>query len=147
MRRLFVDHAIKRIERWNKQDRAEFKKVFGSTMYRNRALRGFKAIRKTLDNKIYWSQSSGGKAGWLASVIPGGKVDITFYPGFSTLPRYGFQSRAGVIVHELSHEVLDTKDFRKVYGLTKVKALANGNPGKAIRCAEAYAAYAMRAAR
>jgi len=144
----FVDDAIKRLERWNSQDAIEFRRVFGRDRYRQRVLRGFKAIRKTLNKKIYWKETTLQPPNRVAaSVFRGKPVEIKFYPVFFTLPRTGFPSRTSIIIHEMSHEVLNTGDLRGAgYGRRGVSYWSR-HGSHAVRNADSWAAYAMRAFR
>jgi peptidyl-Lys metalloendopeptidase len=58
----------------------------------------------------------------------------------ATTPLVGHDSKAGTIIHELSHLVGGTGD--KAYGTVNCSALAKSNPGKAVRNADSYEYFA-----
>jgi len=75
-----------------------------------------------------------------AYVYPGGPVEIWLGPLFFRAPLIGYDSRAGVIVHEVSHEVHGTDDY--VYGQRNAKWLATNRPDLAIDNADNYEYFA-----
>ncbi len=84
-----------------------------------------------------------------ARVLPIGTMQITLGSLFFGAPDDGFDSKAGTLVHEVSHFVLigvGTGDVNgqneKVYGTSKVLALAKKSPGEAQRVADAYEYFA-----
>ena len=144
----FVDDAIKRLERWNSKDVAEFVAVFGTASFRNQVLEEFRAIKKALNHKISWKESTlqpidGSGAATVAHAIRGAPVEITLFPRFFELDRVGFQSRASTIIHEISHEAANTYDFGG-YGRDAVADTARRYPSLAVGNADSLAAYAMR---
>jgi peptidyl-Lys metalloendopeptidase len=75
-----------------------------------------------------------------AYVYPGGPVEIWFGPLFWRAPMTGTDSKAGTVIHELSHELGVTQDH--VYGTAAASALALSNPDLAIHNADNYEYFA-----
>lgn len=67
-------------------------------------------------------------------VIPGFGIVIRVGGSFWAAPMTGTNSKAGTLIHEMSHEVSGTKDF--TYGTANAQNLAKKNPEKAIRNAD-----------
>ena len=77
-----------------------------------------------------------------AYVFPNSPYDIYVCPAFFRASLLGTDSRAGTLVHELSHFNLlaATSDFR--YGQTSVAALAEDDPERAVGNADSYEYFA-----
>ena len=65
-----------------------------------------------------------------------GSTTIYMCDGYFSAPATGKDSKAGTIIHEMSHAVALTEDFQ--YGQRDCMALAISNPSKAIRNADNY---------
>jgi peptidyl-Lys metalloendopeptidase len=76
------------------------------------------------------------QSSWYAYVYKGGKVEVFLCPQFWSAPDSGTDSKPGVLIHEISHEVADTDDW--AYGQTACKILARTDPAKAIDNADNY---------
>ena len=73
----------------------------------------------------------------IAYVYPGGELKMWACEAYFTLPLFGsIDSRAGTMLHELSHEVLKTVDH--AYGIDNARALAASNPSAAITNTDHY---------
>lgn len=77
-----------------------------------------------------------------AYVYPSQHYDIYLGQAFWNAPRTGTDSKAGTIIHELSHfqVVADTDDV--VYGQSGARGLARNNPNSAIRNADSHEYFA-----
>lgn len=73
---------------------------------------------------------------WYAYVYKGDKIEVFLCPQFWKAPPFGTDSKAGVLIHEVSHEVADTDDH--IYGTAGCKDLANTDPTKAIDNADSH---------
>lgn len=70
------------------------------------------------------------KNSWYAYVYKGGKVEVFLCPQFWNAEETGTDTKFGVLIHEVSHEVADTDDY--VYGVPGCKNLAKTDPDKAV---------------
>jgi peptidyl-Lys metalloendopeptidase len=77
-----------------------------------------------------------------AYVFPSQPYNIYLGGAFWNAPRTGTDSKAGTIIHELSHFTIlaDTDDV--VYGQSGARSLANSNPSNAVRNADSYEYFA-----
>jgi len=105
----------------------------------HRIARTYRKISKALTGKIY--VSCGCKKNIYAYVKAGGQRKIFLCKKFWGAGSSGFDSRPGVIVHELAHEV-DLSIGDKGYGTNKAEKLAKKKPGKAATNADNYEYYA-----
>lgn len=76
-----------------------------------------------------------------AYVIPGGERRIFICKKFWQAPSSGINSRAGVILHEIAHEV-DKSIVDKGYGVSKAQRLAKKKPHYAIHNADNFEYFA-----
>lgn len=101
-------------------------------------LRSYQLISKALENVIVFN--CGCDRNIYAHVFPGLKLKIHLCKLFWSAPYSGFDSKPGVIIHELSHEVLRGGDFR--YSVEKAEHLAQNFPWLAVRNADNYEYFA-----
>ena len=80
--------------------------------------------------------------GAFAYVYPSQPYNIYLGRAFWSAPRTGTDSKAGTIIHELSHFTIlgDTDDV--VYGQSGARSLANNNPNNAVRNADSHEYFA-----
>jgi peptidyl-Lys metalloendopeptidase len=100
--------------------------------------RTYQLIARALERGIECACDSKGKA--YANVFPGLRRKIHLKPRFWKAPYSGLDSKPGVVVHELAHEVLRGGDFQ--YGTTKAARLAATFPWLAVRNADNYEYFA-----
>jgi peptidyl-Lys metalloendopeptidase len=106
------------------------------------ALRTYRHIFRVLSRKSIEFACDPSKGGY-AKVFPGLKRKIHLQKFFWTSPMSGLNSKPGVIVHELAHEVLRAGDFR--YSVSRAERLAANSPWLAIRNADNYEYFAETA--
>ncbi|MCG8455890.1 MAG: M35 family metallo-endopeptidase, partial [Holophagales bacterium] len=82
---------------------------------------------------------------YYAYVYPSFPYEIWLCNDFWTAPMNGTDSKAGTLVHELSHFYVVAGTDDVVYGTTACKALAQSTPTKAIRNADSYEYFAENA--
>jgi hypothetical protein len=100
----------------------------------------FTRIAKALNGKIHFD--CGCKKDIYAYVYSGGRNKIHLCKKFwSKAGSTGFDSKPGVIIHELAHEVRSSIGD-KGYGTSVAEGLAKKSPSKAIRNADNYEYYA-----
>ncbi|WP_318186622.1 M35 family metallo-endopeptidase [Pelagicoccus enzymogenes] len=100
----------------------------------------FTRIAKALNGKIHFD--CGCKKDYYAYVYSGGRRKIYLCNKFwSKAGASGFDSKPGVIIHELAHEVRSSIGD-KGYGTATAESLAKKSPGKAIKNADNYEYYA-----
>ena len=146
--KFYTKRAIRRLNRWNPSDQTDYITWFGAidagrkTVVQN----CLASILVDLNNPITWHKTN---EDVYAYCYPGGPVEIWFGPYFWNAPDLGTDSKAGTVVHELSHEVQVTVDTdrngAKVYGTTASKALANSDPDQAVHHADSYEYFAEEA--
>lgn len=104
--------------------------------------RTYQDISKALSGTIATEcDNSKKKRNIYAYVYPGGKKKIYICGKFWTAPSSGTNSRPGVILHEIAHEV--RKSIGDIgYGTAKAEKLAKKKPHKAIANADNYEYYA-----
>ena len=84
-----------------------------------------------------------GTANTVAYVYPSSPYNIYLCPIFWTRPNHGgADSKAGVIVHEISHFIAVANTDDHAYGTTDSRSLANTEPDKAINNADSYEYFA-----
>lgn len=71
------------------------------------------------------------------AVYSGGINEVWLCDLFFASPTTGYYSQATTLIHELSHEAVDTDDI--AYGVSTCKDLATNDPGQAINNADNYA--------
>ena len=101
-------------------------------------LRTYQRIAKALDSGIEFACDCVKQQ--YAHAFPGFKCKIHLCALFWSAPWSGLDSKPGVIVHELSHEVLRGGDFR--YSVAKAEKLAVNFPWLAVRNADNYEYFA-----
>jgi RHS repeat-associated protein len=118
---------------------AQFTRWFGAqaNTLRVQILRSFLLIRHALLQPITFERTN---KNVFAYVYAGGELRIWLGPLFFAAQTVGFDSRAGTIVHELSHEVAQTHDL--VYGQNNARALARNSPGLAAANADNFEYFA-----
>jgi peptidyl-Lys metalloendopeptidase len=105
-------------------------------------LRTYRHIFRALSTKSIEFACDPSKGGY-AKVFPGLKRKIHLERFFWSAPLSGLNSKPGVIVHELAHEVLRAGDFR--YSVDRAERLAANSPWLAIRNADSYEYFAETA--
>ena len=78
----------------------------------------------------------------IAHVYPTDPYKVYLCPAFWNLPAVGTDSRAGTVVHEVSHFQIVAGTDDHVYGHSGAKALANSNPTQAINNADSHEFFA-----
>ncbi|WP_341501473.1 M35 family metallo-endopeptidase [Gallaecimonas sp. GXIMD4217] len=107
----------------------------------NTVTNNFSAIKDAIDNQPLTFDCSCKKQ-YFAYVYPTQPYVVYLCSAFWSAPNTGTDSRAGTIVHELSHfnVVAGTDDLG--YGHTNAKALADSDPNKAIQNADSHEYFA-----
>lgn len=75
---------------------------------------------------------------YFAGVLPDKSFNIEFGALFWSAPVSGFNSRSGVIVHEMTHFLLVGQTKDPTYGVASARALAKSDPAAARRNADNY---------
>ncbi|MFT4636565.1 MAG: peptidyl-Lys metalloendopeptidase [Chitinophagales bacterium] len=73
---------------------------------------------------------------FFAAVSPSNPYDIFLGKAFWSAPRSGTDSKAGTIIHELSHFNILGGTVDNVYGQSAARSLARNNPSSAINNAD-----------
>lgn len=141
--------AKKRLDRWNDEDKAMFKKWFGtdSDAARSNIQGRVDASDRVLDSGTFHADGQDGgdaasEADTFAHVNPGDTShNIYLDPAFWRAPLEGTDSQGGTLAHEMSHfnDVGGTDDH--VYGAANSAALAQKSPTKALDNADNYEYY------
>lgn len=107
----------------------------------NTAASHFDAINDTIDNEAITFDCSCNQS-YFAYVYPNQPYKVYLCRSFWSADELGTDSRAGTIVHELSHfnVVAGTDDV--VYGQSGAKSLANSNPDQALNNADSHEYFA-----
>jgi RHS repeat-associated protein len=125
-----VNRVLQSLDRWGPNDKTHFLTWFGAHDSGRKATvsSGFQAIAAALKMGFSWHYIKwGGKnRDAYAYVYPGGALELWFGKAFWKAPLTGADSKAGTIVHELSHEVAGTQDV--IYGRRSAAALATQSP-------------------
>lgn len=138
-----LDKGLCALERWNDDDKAHFKKYFGTDSEEARQeiidrTKKAKAVLKGAKLK----QSDGDCDEAYACVYADDK-NHTIYLGeaYESAPLKGENSKAGTLIHEVSHfdDVGGTEDH--AYGVDDAKTLAEKNSTKALNNADNYEYY------
>jgi hypothetical protein len=128
------------LQRWGPNERAAFRKWFGTTDEEARAM-----IRKRLGillkvNELYsvrnFRRASPSRPGVFAFVRPADPSKVFLDLAFVKAPRLGENSRAGTITHEMSHFLIAGGTQDHVYGTAGCKELARKNPRLALNNAD-----------
>ena len=108
----------------------------------NRVLSNYVAIGDALENEQIKFDCGCDESGVYAYVYPSRPYDIVLCPAFRSSSLGGTDSRAGTIVHELSHFTIlaDTDDH--VYSQRGAQSLASTDPDKAITNADSHEYFA-----
>jgi peptidyl-Lys metalloendopeptidase len=108
----------------------------------NTVVSRFAAIRSSLDSRSIDFLCDCNVAGAFAFVRISEPFKIHLCPAFWSSPPLGFSSRAGTVLHEMSHflQVAATDDIANT--IPDSEALARNNPALAIRNADSYTFYA-----
>jgi len=103
---------------------------------------GFNNLRLVLENNTIDFVCGCTREIAYASVSRSRPLEINLCPRFWTAPEIGTDSRAGTLIHELSHfnEIIGTEDFR--YGQFDVSVLATVNPDQSVFNADSYEYFA-----
>ena len=109
--------------------------VFSSTRY-STAKSHFTAISNAMDNAGVHFDCTCTQTNVYAYVYPNQPYKIYLCGAFWAAPLTGTDSKAGTLIHEMSHfnVVADTDDY--AYGQTAARNLASSNPEQAIRNAD-----------
>jgi uncharacterized Zn-binding protein involved in type VI secretion len=134
------------LARWNDDDKADFKKWFGSTddaskkKIEDRIDKELKLnARMTPDN---FKPADPPTPSTFAYVYPNDGMHTIYLDGaWDKAPDTGKDSKAGTLCHEMSHfnDIGGTKDH--VYGADNAKALATSDPDKALTNADSFEYY------
>lgn len=102
----------------------------------------FRKIRNAVDNASFKYYCNCNKSGVYAFVRPKKEYKIHLCPAFWSAPMTGTDSKAGTLVHEVSHfrVVAETDDL--AYGHTAAASLALSNPGNSVRNADSHEYFA-----
>jgi RHS repeat-associated protein len=116
-----------------------YEKWFGvaTPVRRNHVTNGYTEIYSALHRDIIFHFTP---RNVYAYVIPGGPLEIWLGRLFFSAPMTGIDSKAGTLIHELSHEVHGTADI--VYGYSNARILAITSPNDAINNADNYEYFA-----
>ena len=115
--------------------------VFSSTRY-NTVKSHFTAISNAMDNAGVHFDCTCTQTNVYAYVYPNQPYKIYLCGAFWTAPLTGTDSKAGTLIHEMSHfdVVANTDDY--AYGQTAARNLAASNPDQAIRNADSHEYFA-----
>ncbi len=149
----------KELARWNAEDRASFKRAFGSDEEATRT-----TIRERIDRMLTLNKgmtinnfkpADPSKPGRFAYVYPPDHTHTVYLDGaYSSAGRTGADSKAGVLCHEMSHfadiggtkdKFTDYRNGRDVYGTTNSRQLAVDRPDLATRHADSFEYYVENA--
>ena len=78
----------------------------------------------------------------IAYVYKNRPYEVNLCPYFWRLNNAGTNSKAGTIIHEISHFTIVADTFDHSYGTTNTRALADSSPDKAVNNAESYQFFA-----
>lgn len=118
--------------------------VYSDSRY-TQVVSNFTAIAQALENELLQFSCDCTEAGIFAFVYPEFPYNITLCPGFGIAAVNGRDSRAGTIIHELSHFTVVGGTDDHVYGHDGARALAASNPDLAITNADSYEYFAENA--
>ena len=134
-----VSSAITQLQAWGVMDQLRYKTWFGKYTVKRKTYVDdvYVKISTALSQHIIFHQTN---SNVYAYCYPGPPLEIWLGPLYNSAPIAGANSKAGTIVHELSHEVSNTSDF--VYGSAGAKRLATTSPESAINNADNYEYFA-----
>jgi hypothetical protein len=133
------------LERWDGPARARFYKWFGTTSPQARRLIYHRIHREVTLNRRFstanFRRAVPSRPGIFAFVHPGDPSKVFVDRTFVAAPPLGENSRAGTIVHEMSHFLIvgGTKDY--AYGTSDCERLARFDPSKALSNADNFEFY------
>ncbi|MGK0321388.1 MAG: peptidyl-Lys metalloendopeptidase, partial [Granulosicoccus sp.] len=111
----------------------------------NQVVANFTALDQVLENETLQFNCGCIESGIFAFVFPALPYSITLCPSFRNASANGPDSRAGTIIHELSHFTVVAGTDDHVYGQDGVRALAISNPDLVISNADTYEYFAENA--
>jgi len=120
---------------------------FGSYTERryNRVIDNLSAIGDALEDERLQFNCNCNESGVFAFVFPAFPYSITLCPSFRNARPNGEDSRAGTIIHELSHFNVVASTHDHVYGQSAARALATSDPDSAVENADSYEYFAENA--
>lgn len=134
--RAMLEQKKASLARWNDQDKADFKKYFGSTDEAARKKMQDRVDKELALNKSMtptdFKRASPSKANRFAYVYPDDKTHTVYLDqAFDKAPSTGKDSKAGTLCHEMSHfkDIGGTSDH--AYGQKNAIALAKSDPASA----------------
>lgn len=104
----------------------------------NQVVANLTAIDQALENETLQFNCGCTEAGVFAFVFPAFPYSVTLCPSFWTASPNGQDSRAGTIIHEVSHFTVVASTDDHVYGQSGARALAISDPDRAIANADSY---------
>ena len=137
-----ADKAVLNVRHWPNFDSTDYKLWFGKpSSDRKMTVRAcYKAVLKDLKGKIPWERDDNSRYASTFAYTHPGTLKIWFCPLFWRAPLVGTDSKAGTIIHELTHVERVTVDH--VYGTAGAKSLAVSDPDKAVHNADNYEYFA-----
>lgn len=108
----------------------------------NKVVSNFNAIDQALEDETLQFNCDCTESGIFAFVYPAFPYSITLCPSFRSARPDGQDSRAGTIIHELSHFTVVANTDDHVYGQSGAQALALSNPDTAVDNADSYEYFA-----
>lgn len=154
-----IDEKLGQLEKWDDSTKECFKKAFGDhgvnlDSQKDQKIKQMKKmkelyaeLRKNKENKfkfakVYEHGTDKETQGYFAWVAPGDTShNVTLSEAYNNAPLTGTDSKAGTMIHELSHfsDVAGTDDH--AYGLEEAKNLAKKNKTKAATNADNFEYY------
>lgn len=104
----------------------------------NRVVANLSAIDQALEDETLQFNCGCTEAGIFAFVFPAFPYSVTLCPSFWNANPNGRDSRAGTIIHEVSHFTVVAGTDDHVYGQSGARALAISDPNRAIANADSY---------
>ena len=111
--------------------------AYTETRY-NQVVANLTAIDQALENETLQFNCGCTEAGIFAFVFPAFPYSVTLCPSFWNANANGEDSRAGTIIHEVSHFTVVASTDDHVYGQSGARALAISDPRRAIANADSY---------
>jgi peptidyl-Lys metalloendopeptidase len=109
-----------------------------------KVLNNWKEIKEGFQKSIVYNCSGPAcKPNWFAYVYAGGKLEVFLCQQYWGASPTGIDTQYGILIHEVSHETVFTKDHG--YGIKTCKDLAIENPDLAIENADNYEYFAEHA--
>jgi uncharacterized Zn-binding protein involved in type VI secretion len=151
--KVMIDNKRAELERWNEEDKKKFKTAFGTDgeSARKSMKKWLEKMKKlnektTIDNFVKVPADE--DDGFIAQVTPGDKKHkIELASEFWKLPATGEDSKAGTLMHEMSHfkSISGTKDSfgsylggSDIYGASDARKLALSNSKLALKHADSF---------